>query len=156
MKSLFLSWLPRTSFVSMLLLFTASFRPAPAGGEGFEISLNGQILARRFGTEMHQPPQLRLTASALSGNLSVTYYHCGKIASRRELTLQNTSGQNLQVWRFNESGTNSLNSTKPSMEFPGRELLSALRKAGVPLRLMYTSSENKDAKWLATLELTAQ
>ncbi len=117
-----------------------------SGGEGFEIYLDSHLLLRQYGEEMNQLKSVALDPSSSKGQLSIKYWHCGRAARDRVISIKDDQNHLLKEWHFpNESETLS------SMSCNVKDILG-LKKGNVSsLKLYYTSSQLPAGRMLASL-----
>ena len=138
------------SMISKTMMFVAlsatlfSFSPKP-GGEGFEISLNNQVLIHRFGTEINALNNLPINQAAANDQLIIKYYHCGKVGENRMVTIKD--GQNNVLKEFHYADVATTNS---AMSLPVKNILD-LKKSNTGLKLYYSSSELPDGRLLTNI-----
>jgi len=141
MKSIISKTITLVATAAILLSFTSHF-----GGEGFEISLNGKVLLHQYNKEMDEMKTLQLSTAAPNDVLTIRYYHCGKVAKNRTVTIKDGQGKVLKEFQFKDVST-------PMGEMSCKvQDLSDLNKTnnGV-LKLYYTSSELPNGRQLAAL-----
>lgn len=114
-----------------LLSFTPYF-----GGEGFEISLNGKVVMQRYNKEIGQVQTLNLNNAAPADVLSIRYYHCGKVATNRVVTIKDGNDKTLKEFRFKD-----VTEQRGEMSCKVQELLNFKKGSNTQLKLYYTSSE---------------
>jgi len=131
-----------------LLLFTAALLSFSTkwGGEGFEISLNGNVVLQRYGSDINSVGNLQLDQSSLNSQLSVKYHHCGKVGKNRVVTLRNWHNNVLKEWRFADAST-----ALAPMELSVKDIFSLGKPGGSILRLYYSSTELPQGRVLANV-----
>jgi hypothetical protein len=118
----------------------------PKGGEGFEIYLNNQLVLKQYGNQMNDVKSLQLDQRYSNSQLTVKYWHCGKVGLDRVITLKDGQNKLLKEWRF----ANSVKVLDP-MNCNVKEILS-LKKGNVnTLKLYYSSSELPNGRLLASI-----
>jgi len=133
---------------TLLLLFSTtlfSFSAKP-GGEGFEILLNNKVLLQKFGNEMNTIQSLQLSQMAPEDQLTIKYYHCGKLGKNRVITVRDA--QNIIVKEFHYPDAATV-----SMALPINNLLALKKASHVVLKLYYSSSELAAGRELATISI---
>ena len=131
--------------VATVAIAMLSFVTMP-GGEFYRISMNGKQVIEQFLTRNTEIPTLHIDKFADADQLSVYYNHCGKIGTNRVLSLK--SGNNiLKSWNFK-------NSNADMMTLDMKDVVSA-GATKQPLQLYYSSSELKEGRLLAKVELSS-
>lgn len=130
----------------MLMIITATLFSfsAPLGGEGFEISLNGKMVVQRYGANIDDVKTLQLSPGSANDQLSVKYYHCGRVGKHRIISLKNGQNNVVKEWRFTD-----VNEPTPTMTCNVKDILS-VKNTGV-LKLYYSSSELPKGRMLANI-----
>ena len=125
-----------------------SFAPKP-GGEGFEIYLDNKLVLQQFGSEMNTVKNLQLPQSAVNGQLTVKYHHCGRIGKNRVITIRNEQNKMLKEWRFTDAIV-----PVAAMNCNVKDILN-LKKGNTSnkFRLYYSSSELPGGRMLASVVL---
>lgn len=118
------------AIAATLLSFTAS---SPAGGEGFEIFVNGKVVLQRFNKEVEVVKTLTLNAASPNDKISFRYYHCGQVGKNRFVTIKNANNSPIKVWDFSDVTTGDIGCTV-------KDLLS-LQKGAKTFKVFYSSSE---------------
>lgn len=144
MKSIISKTFGLVALAAMLLSFTPRF-----GGEGFEIAVNGKTVLKQYNKEMNEIRTLQVNELAPNDLLTIRYYHCGKVAKNRVVTIKDGQGKLLKAFRFKDSPDQM-----GEMSCSVKELLG-LKKAGISvLQLYYASSELPDGRLLASVSFT--
>lgn len=141
MKTLFVKTL------SLLLLSSAvfSFSSMP-GGEGFEVSVNGKVVLQRFGKDLNTPHVLRFAAGTENDDITIRYYHCGKVGKNRVLTVKDGNDNVLKELRFEDAENG-----KAGMCCKVKDIVS-LKKGNIrSLKLYYSSSEIPAGRLLVSI-----
>jgi hypothetical protein len=139
-----------TSFSFLLLSFSGT-----KGGEGFEIYLNSKLVLQQFGSQMNTVKSIELDKSVANSQLSVKYFHCGKIDKNRSITIKDANNTVLKEWRYADASAAGLSITDPAMVCKVSDILSLGKNNQGKLNLYYSSSELPQGRLLATLVLTA-
>jgi hypothetical protein len=143
----------RLAFLAGLAVFYAvlvSFS-TPTGGEGFEIYLNNHLVMKKYGKEMENVQSLQLGQNSSNGELTIKYWHCGKPAKDRVITVKDAHGKLLREWRFAETAA----SLSP-MNCKVGEIIRLKTGNTSVLKLYYSSSELPEGRLLATITFTSQ
>lgn len=122
-----------------------SFSPNP-GGEGFEIFLNNKVVMQRFGSSINTVNNLQLNAASINDQLSVKYYHCGRVGKNRTLTFKDGQNNVLKVFRFTD-----VSEPVVAMNVQVKEILNLKKGNNNTLRLFYSSSELPDGRMLVSI-----
>ena len=135
--------------LSLLSICVALFSfSSPSGGEGFEIYLNNHLVVQQFGKDMNNVKSLPLDANSYNGQLSVKYYHCGKVGKNREITIRDEHNNLLKEWRFTDG-------SDATMNCPVNEILGLQKtKNSNALNLYYSSIELSKERLLVTIVKT--
>ena len=117
------------------------------GGDGFEIYLNNKLLLQQFGNQMDHVKTLQLDQSFYNDQLSVRYYHCGRVGKNRDITIKDGQNKILKEWRFNDGAGNSA-----AMNCPVKDILSLQKgNSNNTLSLYYSSNELPNGRLLVTI-----
>ncbi|MFY7840030.1 MAG: hypothetical protein ACOVP7_07120 [Lacibacter sp.] len=137
----------RISAVLTLIVATALLLSfvKPAGGEGFEIYVDNNLVLRQFNQEMKQLKNIQLNESNSKSVLKVKFYHCGMTGNSRVLELKNTEQKTLKHWQFaNEEGKNF------GITVAVKDILASQQQIGSgTLYLYYASKEAPQGRLLA-------
>ena len=133
-------------------LFLVSFS-ATKGGEGFEIYLNSKLVLQQFGNQMNTVKSIRLDKSQVNGQLSVKYFHCGKIGKNRSIVIKDANNKTLKEWKYADASTSGLTIAEPSMICKVSDILGLQKNNPGNLNLYYSSSELPKGRLLAAIVL---
>ena len=133
----------------LALLF--SFASPGRGGEGFEIFLNNKPVVQKFGTKMNVVETLKLDQSNANDELSVRYYHCGRIGKDRTITLKDANDQVLKQWKFTD-----VSNASASMSCKVKEILALQKGKDKTIKLYYASTELPKGRQLASIVGTSK
>ena len=117
------------------------------GGEGFEIYLNNKLVMQQFGKDMDNVRSLQLDANYYNSQLSVKYYHCGKMGTNRRISVRDQHNNLLKEWQF-------VNSSDVAMNCPVNEIMSLQKEKNKSLNLFYSSTELAKERLLVTITKT--
>ena len=124
-----------------LLSFSPNF-----GGEGFGILLNGKLLLQKYGSGMSHVKTLDLSKSLPNDKITIRYFHCGKVAKNRLLTIKDVNDKVIKIWRFKDA---VVPEGDMSCNVPH---IAELKKEGNSVfKIFYTSSELPEGRMLATM-----
>ena len=138
-KMLFL--LPLAALSFMLNSFTSM-----PGGEGFEVYQNSKLVLQQYGSNMKDVKSLPLNAANLNDQITIKYYHCGRLVKDRHIIIRSKDNKELKNWQFG-----NMTSKDAGMSFRLADLSALGKKA--PLNVYYSSSEIPDGKLLVSLVL---
>ena len=138
------------SSLSFLLLSFSGTK----GGESFEIYLNSKLVLQQFGNQMNTVKSIELDKSTVNSQLSVKYFHCGKIGKNRSITIRDADNKILKEWKYADAATANLSITDPAMVCKVSDIFSLQKKNQGNLNLYYSSSELPKGRLLAALVLT--
>ena len=144
MKSIISKTFALVAIAVSLLSFTPNF-----GGEGFEISLNGKVVLKQYNKELDVVKTLQLSAAAPDDQLTIRYYHCGKVAKNRVVSIRDGQNKLLKEWHFKD-----VEIPFGEMTCKVQELINLKKGSNQVLKLYYASSELPDGRQLATVSLT--
>ena|SRR5258706_4789908 len=132
------------AFFTMFLSF--SVKP---GGEGFEIYLNNKMVLQQFGS---QPVQsIQIDQSFSNSQLSVKYFHCGRVGTNRIITIRDGLNKILKEWKFPNTSTAAVSVTDPAMTCKVADILNLQKNNPGKLNLYYSSNELPKGRLLAFL-----
>ena len=121
------------AIAATLLSFKAN---SPAGGEGFEIYVNGKVVIQRFNKEVEVVKTLQLNPAAPGDKITFRYYHCGLVGKNRFVTIKNADGSPLKVWYYTDAAAPA-----GDMSCTVKDLLSLQKNKSGTLKIFYSSSE---------------
>lgn len=116
-----------------------------AGGDVFEIYLNGKQVLRQVVHIDESVKTLQLNASGDNDKIEVFYSHCGNVGKNRVLTLRNEKNELIKVLKF----ANVYN----ERSMMGFYLKDIANKKEIKLNLYYSAKELPEEKLLATILL---
>jgi hypothetical protein len=131
-----------------LVTMLSSFAPR-FGGEGYQIFVNSKLVLERFGKDMDVIQTLKLDQYAAGSQLTVRYYHCGKIGKGRTITLKDDNMHVLKQWKYND-----VNEPVAGMHCNVKDIMS-LETGARNLKLYYASSELPEGRLLASIQVNA-
>lgn len=117
------------------------------GGEGFEIFLNNKLVLQQFGSQASNVKSLPLDQFSANDELTIKYYHCGKVGKNRSITIKDGQNKILKEWHFADAETPNAAMTCKVKDIPG------LKKGNgtVILNLYYSSSELPKGRQLTSI-----
>jgi len=133
---------------SLLLLACGtlfSFSPK-AGGDSFEIVLNGKRVLQQFVYASKGVQTIQLTPTSENDKLDIYYNHCGQVGKSRYITIKNEKDQAIKVWKFADAADK-----EGAMSIKLNDVLSLRKSKTDKLNLFYTSSELPGGRTLATI-----
>lgn len=144
MKSITTGMFGLLALAAMLFSFTPRL-----GGEGFEIFINGKPVLKQYNKEMNEVKTLQASTFSSNDVLSIKYYHCGKVAKNRVVSIRDGQGRLLKEFRFRDAA-----GQMDEMSCGVKEL-TVLKKPGTgTLQLYYTSSELPEGRLLAAISFS--
>ncbi len=88
-----------TLLICLAMVSSFSFT-SPYGGEGYEIYINNKLVAQRFGAKMDQIETFSLHQYSSADQLTIKYYHCGRIGKGRAITIKDEKKHILKQWKY--------------------------------------------------------
>ena len=130
--------------VLSVTLFSFSLFP---GGDHFEVYLNKKLVFQQNVSQSSSLKTMALDQRNINDQVDVYYSHCGKIGSKRIITIKD--GKNVvKQWRFAEASGNKF------MSIGAKEILAYQNKnADRKLNLYYSSHEIPEGRLLASIIL---
>lgn len=141
-KSNGFSLLALTAFFTTL--FSFSVKP---GGEGFEIYLGNKLMLHQFGSQMDAVKTIPLEQGLFNDQLSIKYYHCGRVGKNRVITIKDGQNKIVKEWHFADASGSDI-----SMNCKVKDILSLHFNQ---LKLYYSSMELPNGRLLASIILNA-
>ncbi|HEX7902953.1 MAG TPA: hypothetical protein VF487_03660 [Chitinophagaceae bacterium] len=130
--------------VSVVACVLFSFTTKP-GGEGFEIYLNNKLVMQRFNSQVNTVQTLQLDPSYANAQLSIKYFHCGKVGKNRSITIKDGQNKILKEWHFTD-----VSAVSSPMSCSVKDILT-LKKTSSVMNLYYASSELPAGRQLAAI-----
>jgi hypothetical protein len=135
--------------VKFLLLLVCgtmfSFSPK-AGGDSFEIILNGKRVLQQFVYVSKGIQTIQLTPTSDNDKLDIYYNHCGQVGKNRYIIIKNEKDQPVKVWKFSDTVDKD-----GAMSIRLKDVLNLRKNKTDKLNLFYTSSELPGGRTLATI-----
>lgn len=137
-----------------MVLFTVwigllSFSSIP-GGEGFEIYLNNKMVLQQYGTAMNEIKNLSLDQTDNNAQLIIKYYHCGKVAKNRIVTIRDQQNKSLKEFRFADAAT-----PMAAIAVKVSDIINLKKGKGSQLNIYYSSSELSKERLLTSISTGA-
>jgi hypothetical protein len=135
-----------------LLAFCATlFSFAPKfGGEGYQVYVNNKLVLERYGSQINEVKTLPLDEYSANGQITVKYYHCGRVSKGRVITIKDDQQKILKQWKFTDVAE-----ATPAMNFSVKEIIGLQRSAtNNTMNLYYASSELPGGRLLAALQIS--
>lgn len=137
--------------VLILLLGTSTIMSSfsgPFGGEGFEIFLNNKLVVQQFGSKMDDIKNISLNNASPGDQLSIRYFHCGRIGKSRTVYIKNKQNTTVKQWRYKDA-------SKPDtkMACSVNEILALKKNTSGMLGIYYSSTELPKGRLLARVDL---
>lgn len=136
------------AMATCILLLSFSSNP---GGEGFEIYLNSNVVVAKFGRDMNSIQTLTLDKAMPNDEISVKYYHCGRMGKNRTILIKDEKDKLLKQWKFSDDG-----STPDRMSCKVSEIMGLQKGKSGTLKLYYLSNELTKERQLASLHVGAK
>ncbi|MEP7372158.1 MAG: hypothetical protein ABI675_02140 [Chitinophagaceae bacterium] len=130
-------------FAICAVVLSFSHRP---GGEGFEISLNNKVVLQQFGKNMDAVKTLNLDQASANDEISVKYYHCGRVGKNRIITVKDDQDRVLKQWKFSD-----VSDAAAQMTCKVKDIMSLKIGKNSTLKLYYSSSELPKERQLASI-----
>lgn len=134
------------SACALLLSFILFSFSTPPGGEGFEIYLNNKVIIQRFGNDVNKPQTIKLALSSAQDEITIKYYHCGRVGKNRVLTIKDSQEKVLKEIRFAD-----VNIPVAGMICKVKDIISLKKSNDSFLKLYYTSTELPNGRLLASV-----
>ena len=133
------------SLVLLICVTLFSFSPK-AGGDSFEIVLNGKRVLQQFVYASKGVQTIQLTPTSGNDKLDIYYNHCGQVGKNRYITVKDEKDQAIKVWKFADAVDKN-----GAMSIKLKDVLSLRKNKTDKLNLFYTSSELPRGRTLATI-----
>lgn len=146
MKTIISKTFALVAIAATLFSFTTT---SPAGGEGFEIYVNGKVALQRFGKEVEHVKTLQLNPASPNDKLTIRYYHCGQAGKNRYVTIKNAENNPLKVWRYKDASA-----PVSDMSCTVNDLVSLHKGSSGGLKIYYSSSQLPQGRQLAEIVFT--
>lgn len=133
--------------VTMLVVTLSAplFSFAPRfGGEGFVVYINNKPVIQRFGNEMSIVKTISLSQYSPGDQLTIKYYHCGRIGKSRTITIKDVQKKILKQWKYEDVADPVAGMNCFLKDFIG------LEKNSTVLYLYYSSTELPEGRLLAS------
>ena len=124
-----------------------SFSPKP-GGEGFEIYLNNKVVLQQYGSEMNSIKNLQLDQNSYNDQLTIKYYHCGKVGKNRIITIKDGQNKLLKEFRYADAAT-----PVGAMALNVKDIMTLKKGNNITVKLFYSSSELTNGRLLTSIVL---
>jgi len=133
------------AFCATLFSFVPRF-----GGEGFQVYVDNKLVLERYGKEIDLVKTLTLDEYSANGQITVKYYHCGRISKGRVITIKDDQQKILKQWKFTDVAE-----ATPAMNCSVKEIIG-LQKSNNSntVNLYYASSELPGGRHLAALQIS--
>lgn len=133
--------------VTMLVVTLSAplFSFAPRfGGEGFVVYINNKPVIQRFGNEMSIVKTISLSQYSPGDQLTIKYYHCGRVGKSRTITIKDVQKKILKQWKYEDVADPVAGMNCFLKDFIG------LEKNSTVLYLYYSSTELPEGRLLAS------
>jgi hypothetical protein len=146
MTAINLRWTATKLFIAIAGIALCSFAFVP-GGASYEVFLNHDRVINEHLYGRKEAPTLPLTMSTAADELSVTFNNCGKIDTKRKISLKDEKDKVLKEWSFSDSPD-----IKNQMAIKVSEI-TGFKDQHSMAKLVYSSSELTTEIHLVTLQL---
>jgi hypothetical protein len=136
------------SVAATLLSFSPNGPQGPAGGEGFEILVNGKTVLQKYGNDMDKINVLELSKTSPTNKLTIRYYHCGRVGKNRTVTIKDGNDNTLKVWKFTDVAT-----PVGDMSCTIQDLMNLQKNGNTSFKVYYSSSELPKGRQLVSVVL---
>jgi len=131
-------------FIATLSSFAPKF-----GGEGYQIFINSKMVLERYGQEMNTVQTLQLDQYPAGSQLTVRYYHCGKVGKDRTITIKDDKNTVLKQWKYADVAE-----PVAGISCSMKDIFS-LQTSTSNMHLYYASSELPKGRLLANIEVNS-
>jgi hypothetical protein len=117
------------------------------GGEGFEIYLNNKLVLQQYGNQLNTVKSLQIDQRYSNDELTIKYYHCGRVGKSRSITIKDGQNKILKEWNFSDAAV-----ANAAMTCKVKDILGLKKGNGtITLNLYYSSSELPKGRQLASI-----
>ena len=95
---------------------------------------------------MNEVKTLDLSQSSPNDKITIRYFHCGKVAKNRLLTIKDGNDKVLKIWRFKDTVV-----PEGDMSCNVQHIASLKKAWNTVFKIYYTSSELTGGRMLATM-----
>lgn len=134
------------SFSFLLLSFYTN-----KGGEGFEIYLDSKLVLQQFNNNISHSNSISLDKNLSNSEITVKYFHCGRVGKNRIITIKDDSQKILKEWHYPDVAAANMTSGQLAMTFKVADILSLQKKTVGKFSLYYSSGELPQGRLLTTL-----
>jgi hypothetical protein len=131
-------------FLMALATVLAAWRSP--GGDSFELYVQDKLIVRYFYASKTPVPTVRLGQDAVRGTVALTFSHCGRTDTQRQITARDASGKVIKVWSFPNAGGKTGN--RMTLTWDG------IQKRNPTMSLYYQAQEFPDEALLAHIIFT--
>ena len=132
------------SFCATLFSFAPKF-----GGEGYQVFINNKMVLEHYGSQIDVVKTLTLDEYSANGQITVKYYHCGRVSKGRVITIKDDKQNILKQWKFTD-----VSESTPAMNCSVKEIIGLRKNINSnSLNLYYASSELPNGRLLAILSV---
>ncbi|HEX2683405.1 MAG TPA: hypothetical protein VHL77_05715 [Ferruginibacter sp.] len=135
MKTIISKALALLAVAAGLLSFSSSGPQGHAGGEGFEILINGKTVLQQYGGDMNKVNVLQLEKTSPTDKITFRYYHCGRVSKNRTVTIKDGNDNTLKVFRFTD-----VPAPVADMSCSMQDLMTLQKNSHTSLKIYYSSS----------------
>ena len=116
------------------------------GGEGFEIYINGKLVLQQYGTHINDAGSLQLDQQLYNDQITIKYYHCGRVGKNRVVTIKNGQNKVMKEWRYADEAT-----PLSAMACNVKDILNLRKGNGNIFKLYYSCSELPNGRLLTSI-----
>jgi len=141
MKSIIGKTMMLAVITAALFSFSTNF-----GGEGFEIFLNNKVVVQKFNKDIGNVNELLLNNVSPTDQLTIKYYHCGRVGKNRIVSIRDGQNKLLKEWHFADGSAASI-----AMNCNVKDIISLRKNNNAVLKLYYSSSEIPNGRLLTNI-----
>jgi hypothetical protein len=120
------------------------------GGEGFQVYVDNKLVLERHGSDLDVVKTIALDEYSANGQITVKYYHCGRISKGRVITIKDDQQKVLKQWKFTDVAE-----ATPAMNCSVKEIIGLQKSAhSNTVNLYYASSELPGGRLLAAIQIS--
>ena len=127
-----------------MLIF--SFSGKKAGGDSFQIYVDGKLLVDQHVAAAKGASSLHLNQLSSKQKIDVYYSHCGKTGKNRTISIKNDQNKLLKEWKFTDV------EGKSPMTCQVKDILALQKNKSGKLHLYYTAKELPGGHLLAVID----
>lgn len=137
-----------TKFFLLTLMLAGLFSfTSFAGGDTYEIYLNGKLMCKQSYKLESGSTDLQLANLNANDKLMIKYSHCGQVGQNRSIVIKDEKGNTIKEWKFTDTKNN-----QSVMQISGKELLALKAKYAV-VKLYYSAKQLPQGRMLASIKI---